>query len=40
MFKIYKKEELMKSAIYTNAVLDGDINPGRVFTNSYSLDED
>jgi len=21
------------------AVLDGDINPGRVFTNSYSLDE-
>ncbi len=29
----YDKQVLLK------AVLDGDINPGRVFTNSYSLDE-
>ena len=29
----YDKQFLLK------AVLDGDINPGRVFTHSYSLDE-
>lgn len=29
----YDKQVLLK------AVLDGDINPGRVFTHSYSLDE-
>lgn len=30
---LYDKQVLLK------AVLDGDINPGRVFTNSYSLED-